>query len=533
MALEGIKAMSDKNTTNSEYDYPESYNLLSITDLDGRIKYANEEFCTVAGYTDDELKGQQHNIVRHPNMPKAAFKNLWSYLLSGKSWMGPVKNRCKNGDYYWVNAFVTPITDQTGKSTEFQSVRTKPSKQLVNNAEKIYAKLNSGYDVNKLLSSTLSLTSQIILVMVAFFTMSLFSSYLTEPWHLVSQTAALAISIALTMWRLTPFKSLKLRALQIYDNPLMQRIYYGKIDDISAIGLALDAKESELRAVLGRVKDSSAHVKEHNQKVSDECQNSSQGLRQQETQTEALATAINEMAASITEIANNTNEAVNQSEKATSAVKLGSQSVSSNISINRLLASELSKTGDDIRSLNEQTVNIGKVVDVIRSISEQTNLLALNAAIEAARAGEQGRGFAVVADEVRSLAKRTQESTVEIDGIMTDLRNRAESTVASVSNGEEKSKECVIQAEKAGKSLEQANKIIDDISGLNYQIATSIEEMTTVSTELNQNAIMIKNLAEKSLASSNTSLSFIDATQKSVDSQSRLVEQFLLKKKFH
>ncbi len=112
--------------TQRERLYPEHQNLISTTDLESRITYANDEFCQIAGFTLAELQGSPHNLVRHPDMPPQAFADMWRHLREGKSWMGPVKNRCKNGDHYWVNAFVTPIQDASGKVVEYQSVRTAP-----------------------------------------------------------------------------------------------------------------------------------------------------------------------------------------------------------------------------------------------------------------------------------------------------------------------------------------------------------------------------------------------------------------------
>lgn len=129
--------------TQREVTYPPEYNLLSVTKTSSHITYASKEFCDVAGYTLDELVGQPHNIVRHPDMPPEAFKDMWDFLKSGKSWMGLVKNRCKNGDHYWVDAFASPIKEN-GKIVEYQSVRLSPNRQHVKNAEKIYAQLKAG-----------------------------------------------------------------------------------------------------------------------------------------------------------------------------------------------------------------------------------------------------------------------------------------------------------------------------------------------------------------------------------------------------
>lgn len=125
-----------------EYDYPASYSLVSITDPSSYIKYASAHFNEVAGFEEGELIGKPHNVVRHPDMPKQAFKDLWSHLKAGKHWMGMVKNRRKNGGYYWVDAFASPIK-YNGEIVEYQSVRFKPERIYVKRAEKAYAKLRN------------------------------------------------------------------------------------------------------------------------------------------------------------------------------------------------------------------------------------------------------------------------------------------------------------------------------------------------------------------------------------------------------
>ena len=129
---------------NAERKFSATEILLSTTDLDGCIKYANQNFCNIAGYASEEMVGQPHNLVRHSDMPKAAFKDLWSYVRSGKPWMGIVKNKCKNGDHYWVNAFVTPIKDHEGKTYEYQSVRSYPERSVVERAQQLYPKIEAG-----------------------------------------------------------------------------------------------------------------------------------------------------------------------------------------------------------------------------------------------------------------------------------------------------------------------------------------------------------------------------------------------------
>ena len=131
-------------TTGRERQFSEQHNLISTTDESGRILYANDHFCEIAGYEREELEGENHNIVRHPDMPKAAFQDLWTHLKNKKSWMGLVKNRAKNGDHYWVNAYVTPILDNQDRLIEYQSVRSRPSRDEIAQAESMYQQINAG-----------------------------------------------------------------------------------------------------------------------------------------------------------------------------------------------------------------------------------------------------------------------------------------------------------------------------------------------------------------------------------------------------
>ena len=129
---------------NSEIDYSGAINLISTTDPDSNITYTNQHFCDIAGYTADEMHEQPHNLIRHPDMPKQAFTQLWEYISSGRSWMGLVKNDCKHDGHYWVSAFVTPITNEQGQVIEYQSVRSKPDREAVHRASTLYQKMHTG-----------------------------------------------------------------------------------------------------------------------------------------------------------------------------------------------------------------------------------------------------------------------------------------------------------------------------------------------------------------------------------------------------
>jgi methyl-accepting chemotaxis protein len=221
------------------------------------------------------------------------------------------------------------------------------------------------------------------------------------------------------------------------------------------------------------------------------------GSLQQREQTEQVATAITEMTATVQEVAANASQAADSAQQADSNAREGQSVVENTIGSINALASEIETGANVIHELEKDTEAIGSVLDVIRGIAEQTNLLALNAAIEAARAGEQGRGFAVVADEVRTLASKTQESTTEIQEMIDSLQSQARAAVQAITQGQEKTTVSVSNASDAGNALHAIADSVATISSMNFQIASAAEEQRSVSEEINHNVVNISQVAEQ------------------------------------
>lgn len=219
------------------------------------------------------------------------------------------------------------------------------------------------------------------------------------------------------------------------------------------------------------------------------------GMVQQSAQTEHVASAIGEMSASVTVVAQKARQAAEAATDADLESKQGLRVVRETCKSIEELAQEVQKTSDVITALKADSISIGAVLDVIRAIAEQTNLLALNAAIEAARAGEQGRGFAVVADEVRSLASRTQQSTQEIQAMIERLRAGANSAVDAMRQGGTKAEASVQQAQLAGKSLESITAVVDSIREMNVQIADAAEAQRTTAEHIAGSIVSISDIA--------------------------------------
>ncbi len=239
------------------------------------------------------------------------------------------------------------------------------------------------------------------------------------------------------------------------------------------------------------------------QDISGVVEQTQSGSQQQSQQTEQVATAVTQMTATIHEVASNANLAADSAQQADSNAHLGQSVVGETVSSINALASEIETGVNVINKLSQDTVSIGSVLDVIKGIAEQTNLLALNAAIEAARAGEQGRGFAVVADEVRTLASRTQQSTTEIESMIDSLQVQANAAVDAITQGQKKAETSVQNASNAGDALNKITESVATISSMNLQIATASEQQSAVSEEINQNIVSISRVAGENTQAAN------------------------------
>ncbi len=508
--------------TQREVTYPPEYNLLSITKPSSHITYASQDFCEVAGYTLDELVGQPHNIVRHPDMPPAAFENMWGYLKQGNSWMGLVKNRCKNGDHYWVDAFASPIKEN-GKTVEYQSVRLAPNREHVKNAEKIYAQLNQGNTPLQLKLPRTRLwqrmASVMLLIAIAASAIASFSPT-TAIW------VFFALSTATAYAQTRRLEELSAQARKVFDNPLMELVYNKRVDDISEIQLAFKMRQSEINSIVGRIQDSNQQISKAASSSAKNCETTAENLVGQTSETEQVAAAINEMHSTANEIAQNAQSASDVTEQASTAANEGRASVTQTIDSISELSKQLGVASEVIQQLVEHGRTIGEVLVIIQGVAEQTNLLALNAAIEAARAGEQGRGFAVVADEVRQLAQRSHESTEEIQNIIKLIQASTEKAVQAMNEGNQLSDICVDCANTSGDKLDALLHQVTDISDRNNQIATAIEEMARVTDEMNSSVQSISDVCAATNVLASDTKDECEGLVENLDSQGKLVTQF-------
>lgn len=272
---------------------------------------------------------------------------------------------------------------------------------------------------------------------------------------------------------------------------------YDSQDEVGQLFLALEKMKAQLRQLITAIAEASGQVNGEARQINAVIDHSSDALNTQAQRVNQVATAITEMSSSVTEVAQGASNTADEISNVESEMLRGQKSIDLVADAIHKLSNEVDDAAHVVRDLNDKSDDIGGILDVIRSIAEQTNLLALNAAIEAARAGEQGRGFAVVADEVRTLAQRTQQSIANIQKMIEELQGGATKAVQVISKGKSHAAGTVTQVEQAKDNLHAVSLAVSRIADMSRQIAAATEEQSAVSNEMNENVLDIKNASEE------------------------------------
>ncbi|MBQ1783801.1 MAG: CZB domain-containing protein [Gammaproteobacteria bacterium] len=268
-------------------------------------------------------------------------------------------------------------------------------------------------------------------------------------------------------------------------------------EETERLGRAFNTFIGRIRVTVTSLSTAVGELLTESDRLSQQAARNLDGMRRQQGQTTQIATAMTEMTTTVHDVANNTAQAADAAVHAEQQARSGEQVVAESILLIEQLAGEVGKARDTVATVAGASDRIGSVLSVIQAIAEQTNLLALNAAIEAARAGEQGRGFAVVADEVRALAARTQQSTAEIRNTIEQLHQSVQQTVTIIDQGQQQAGQSVVRAQRGGEALTQIRSAVDTIRDMNTQIATASEEQTSVSDEINRNIISVHEISQE------------------------------------
>lgn len=513
--------------TQRERTFPAEQRLISTTDLKGQITYSNDAFVQISGFNREELQRAPHNLVRHPDVPPAVFAHMWQTLKSGRPWMGIVKNRCKTGDHYWVNAYVVPILEN-GKVVGYESVRSKPSGEQIRRAEALYRRINGGKPAvprrARWLPVLLNWLPFILVSQIGFAV----GAWLNSGWGFaLAALLSIPLGLAGLYWQTRgPRRLLGVAKSQGIADPLIARMYTDGLGISSQLEMAMISQHLHLQTCLTRLQDTAEQLTRQASQADQLAQNSSSGLQNQLRETERVAESIRLLSSATHEVASHIGQTAEATRNAKALADQGRLIAEQASRAIEQLSQAAGHSSATVARLAQDSSEIGGVVDVIKGITDQTNLLALNAAIEAARAGEMGRGFAVVADEVRLLARRTADSTEQIHQLIATLQHTAEEAVQAMEDSRRQADDSVAQVLNADRALAGIGEAVHRIADMAGQIATAAEQQSTTAGEINRNIDTIALLAERTAGEAAGTAQLSKELTATARGQHALVERF-------
>ncbi|WP_116136123.1 PAS domain-containing methyl-accepting chemotaxis protein [Trinickia diaoshuihuensis] len=483
--------------TGREHELSDDATLMSTTDAQSYITYANSAFVEISGFSAEELEGQPHNVVRHPDMPQEAFADMWATLKGGEPWTAIVKNRCKNGDHYWVRANATPVV-RGGRPIGYMSVRTKPSREEISAAQALYADFREGRAGNRAFHKglvvrkgwlgftsalkTMSVRWRIRTALIALLAMLVGAAAAAGQSGAglgVFGAAACVACVLASLWLEAqiagPLERLREHALEVASGQGRQLAEAGRVDEIGMTLRTVNQMGLMFRWLVDDVSEQVRHVQQSINEFA-------QGNIDLSSRTEQAASSVQQTASSMMQM---TSTVKSNAETAAAANQLSS-TASESASAGGRAVSEVVHTMNDITTSSRK---IADIIGVIDGIAFQTNILALNAAVEAARAGEQGRGFAVVAGEVRSLAQRSATAAKEIKSLIDASVEKVDSGAKLVDDAGRTMDDIVAQVKRVSDLIAEISSSTNEQSAGVLQVDRAVSELDNIT---QQNAALVE-----------------------------------------